>query len=123
MYKSVCIDLLELSFLLNLVILSSTLLYLQVDSDSDASLCRYTSASITVSIVQYIGIMAYHAVLQMNKFNFFKSTTNSIYSKWQSLRHPVGKRAQENRPAVNPVVNMPTTSTLELREALLASET
>lgn len=72
-YKSSLSNLLEISFLLNLIVLSATLHYLKGNSSRDHILCECTSISISVSVVVFIGILSYHAYLQMNKIKIFTS--------------------------------------------------
>lgn len=117
-YKYFGTNLLELSFLLNLMVLSSTLLYLRETSSSDRVSCQCTSASISVSMIMFIGILIYHANLQLKKTRCFMSLRASFLAKWYTRLYdaiPV----EEDASLPDPVVKVPTTTTVELREELL----
>ena len=77
-YKNSFVNVLEICFLLNLVILSGTIIYLGY---SDNIICICTIASISVSMVISAGILAYHTYLQLNKTICFNSIKDSILAK------------------------------------------
>ena len=97
-YKSFLINLLELCFLLNLGILSATLYYLKGNSSSDGSICKCTSASISVSVVLFIGILIYHAYLQLNKTRCFTSIKDGFLAKWHTRPYRTIPAEEENTP-------------------------
>ena len=109
-------SLLELSFLVNLVILSITLCYLQHTSINDNSvICKSTTASISISFITFIGIVAHHAHLQIEGTKWYKSAKLVVLKKFPVQQHldiPADDSA---------VVLAPTTTFVELREVLLAS--
>ena len=69
-YKSSLMNILENCFLLNLVILSATICYLKTSSDV---ICQCTSASISLVMTTFLGILTYHVHLQLNKMRCFIS--------------------------------------------------
>ena len=77
-YNHLHLDLLELWFHLNLLVLSSTLCYLLINStNSDSVLCKCTSASFSIIFITFFGILGYHAYLQLQKTRYcvhFKHT-------------------------------------------------
>ena len=109
-------SLLELSFLVNLVILSITLCYLQRTSTSDNSvICKSVTASISISFITFIGIVSHHAHLKIEGTEWYKSAKLVILKKFPVQQHL-------NIPADDSaVVRAPTTTFVELREVLLAS--
>ena len=120
-YRSYLVNILELCFLLNLVILSATLYYLQNNSGTDDdTICKCTSASISVSMVMFLGILTYHTYLRVSKKQWFVSFKYSLLAKWRS-RHRPTDITEENAPTIL-APKQPTTSTVELRESLLDSE-
>ena len=112
-YKNSLVNVLEICFLLNLVVLSGTTYYLGVSDNT----CICTRASISVSIVIFAGVLAYHTHLQLNKIRLFKLITDTILTLWrkhyQSL--PSDYEEEDTSPA-NPPPRLPTTSVVELRE-------
>ena len=116
-YRSYLVNTLELCFLLNLVTLSATLYYLQNNSGTDDdTICKCTSASISVSMVMFLGILTYQTYLRVSKKKWFVSSKTVLLAKWRSRRHP------PDVADVAPTIlapKQPTTSTVELRETLL----
>ena len=116
-YRNFCINLLETCFLLNLLILSTTLHYLRGNDSSDHILCVCTSASISVSMLIFIGMLAYHTQLQISKTKCFTSIKVTILSKWHARRYHI--IPAEGHVPPNPVQQLPTTTTVEVRKELL----
>ena len=117
-YKNYLINILEVCFLLNLVILSTTVHYFRDDYS-----CICTSASISVSMIIFTGILAYHAYLQLNKTRCFKSIKDAILAKWRKHYRTVpADHEEENAPPANPAQRPPTRMVVELREELLTSQ-
>ena len=114
-YKNFQINILETCFLLNIAILSTTtLLLLENDgSNSGGTICKCTSASISVSVTMFIGILAYHAYLRINKTRWFTSIKDSLLPKRHRQYHMIP--AEENAAPDNPVLK-PTTTIVDLRE-------
>ena len=119
-YKHFFMNVLEVFFLLNLVILSGTVHYLRDNDSDDVFICTSATVSVSVSMIVFTGILAYHARLQMNKTRCFKSINNAILAKWRKHYHAVP--AEENVPPANPALNLPTTMVVELREELLTDQ-
>ena len=119
MYKNFRMNILEICFLLNLAILSATTwYYLTIDSsNNEGATCKFISASISVSLAMFIGILVYHAHLQINKTSCFKSFKDCLLSK-RSIRQYHIIPGEENIHPENPKPK-PTTSTIDLREELL----
>ena len=119
-YKNSFVNVLEICFLLNLVILSGTIIYLGY---SDNIICICTIASISVSMVISAGILAYHTYLQLNKTICFNSIKDSILAKWRNHYHrlPADCEEEDTLPAY-PAQRLPTRSVVELREELLSDQ-
>ena len=118
-YKKIGVNLLELSFLLNLGILSATLNYLRGNNSSDGALCKCISASISISMVTFTGIMIYHIYLKVKATKCFKPF--EVF--FLAMRHTGHKYdritpADENLPTESQQ-DFPTSTTVELREELL----
>ena len=115
-YKNSLVNVLEICFLLNLVILSGTIYYLGYNNN----ICICMSASISVSIVISAGILAYHTSLQLNKTRCFNSIKDSILAKWCKHYHALpADREEGDAPPARPPQRLPTRSVVELREELL----
>ena len=108
-YKNFGVSLLELSFLFNIALLSSTLYYLQGKGSSDQTLCKCTIASISISLITLVGIFLYHAYLQLKKTKCFPN--------WNARRGYDCISPGENTGSRNPrnlAHNFPTRTTVEL---------
>ena len=68
-YKSWCLDALQGSFTLNLIILSGAIYYVRL-SGGNLSAVWYTSVSI--ALLTFVGILAYHIFLQVRHTKFWK---------------------------------------------------
>ena len=95
-YKNFRISILETCFLLNVAILSTTTLLLLKNnsSNSGGTICKCTSASISVSLTMFIGILAYHAYLRINKTRWFTSIKDSLLPKRHTRQYHIP--AEEN---------------------------
>ena len=119
-YRSFWNNLLELSFLCNMEILSATLSYFKGTSSADNSMiCKSTSASISISFITFIGIVIYHTHLQMQRTRWYISTTQAVLSKLHIRQHSTS--STEDNLQVPQAKALPSTSLVELREELLAS--
>ena len=116
-YKNFYTNLLELSFLLNLAVLSVTLHHLRSNGSDNGIICKCTSGSIAVSMATFIGILTYHAHLKLGKTRCCKSIKATFLAKLPKVKRP-GTVAEKNPPK-----KLPTTTNVELREELLASDT
>ena len=118
-YKYSLVNILEVCFLLNLIILSGTVYYLERGAD----VCICTSASISVSMVISAGILAYHSSLQLNKTRCFNSIKDSILAKWREHYHTLpADREEGDAPPAHPAQRLPTRSVIQLREELLTDQ-
>ena len=117
-YKDFRVSVLEFCFLLNLLILSAILYYLRDDGSNTISRC--ISASVSVSMVLFIGILAYHVYLRVNRMRWFASIESVILTKWPRKKHDTVHAEDTALP--NLQHSQPTTTSVELREALLASD-
>ena len=116
-YKNSLVNIFEVCFLLNLVILSAT-----VRSNS-ANNSTYTNVSISVSFVIFTSILAFHTYLQLLKTKCFKLIKDKALAKWrQHYRALPVDNEEEDTPPANPVPRLPTTSVIELREELLTDQ-
>ena len=115
-YRNVHMNTLELSSLLNLVILSATVYYLKGKGNSADIACKCTSASVSFGAIIFIGISFYHTYLRIRKMKCYELVKQNILAKFiQCDREiPVHKEGRHNAKM------MPTTSIIELREELLA---
>ena len=120
MYQDFRINLLELSFLLNLMVLSATVYYLRGNRNNDLVLCQCTSASVAVSMATFVGILAYHAILQLNKTKCFMKFKDSVLAKQRAEQYHAFRHEEDTLPA--PAAKPPTRTFVELREDLLGSE-
>ena len=114
-YASLKIQLLELCFLSNLGAVSATLYYLK-GSDSDVALCRTLTASISISFIMFLGIIAYHACLQIRKTKCFLYIKQVFHLK--ETRHLKESQLVDSTDVTK---TPPTSTTVELREQLLES--
>ena len=110
-YKNFLVNVLEICFLLNLVVLSGTIYYLGYNNN----VCICTSTSISASMVISAGILAYHTSLQLNKIRCFNSIKDFILAKHY---HRLPADREEDAPAQR----LPTRSVVELREELLTDQ-
>ncbi len=119
-YKNFYLSILELCFLLNLLILSATVYYLQGSNGSDDIICKCTSASISVSLIMFIGILSYHTYLRVNKTRWYSLIKNkdTFLAKLQVKKHDA---VPAEETCSLDILNFPTRTSVELREALLAS--
>ena len=120
-YKNSRIEKLELSFLLNLAILAATVYYLEGRGEDS---CKCLTASLSVSLVTFAAILAYHAHLQVRTKEWYRSIRGHLLTKRQARRrHGLQEELAVETETTN--VNnkkLPTTSVLsvlQLREPLL----
>ena len=119
-YNHLHLDLLELWFHLNLLVLSSTLCYLLTNrTSSDSVICKCTSASFSIIFVTFFGILSYHAYLQLQKIRYFVRIRRVILNKLPNRRQRVARSIVLVPPGTNS--KTPTTTMVDLREELLAS--
>lgn len=119
MYNDFRINLLELAFLLNLMVLSATAYYLRGNSSNDLVLCQCTSASVAVTMAMFVGILTYHAILQLNKTKCFMDFKHFVLARRRTEQYAA--IPDENAPPTV-VPKLPTRTFVELREELLESE-
>ena len=117
-YKTFYLSVLELCFLVNLEVLSATLYYLKGKNSRHSIICSSTNASISISLLLFIGILAYHTYLQIRKRKWYATIRLVFLDKL-----PFGQcHTTEN--TVSSTTNyhsrqLPTTTMVELREELL----
>ena len=75
-YKSFYINILESCFLMNTIVLSATLHYLGNYGSDHSISCKCVSASISVSMITFAGLLLYHAKIQIT---CCKTTTLSCH--------------------------------------------
>ena len=124
-YENLYKGTLELSFLLNLAILSITLLYQESKGSSDSVLCNSITTSVSCSFVTFLGILCYHTYLQVRKRRCCASIQQVIYERWQNQTPPaaIGEEtaAHDHSSAVDKILTkkISNTKSIELRESLL----
>ena len=126
MYRNSSLDILELCFHLNLIVLSITLSYLLNDSNADRStMCKTTTWSFSVAFIFFIGILLYHCHLQLHKTRHYTAIQHWFLTKLQVIAHhrTTPARIGPATPRHRDTAMLPTTTLVELREELLASET
>ena len=109
-YKSRYVNMLELIFLLNLAILSAALSYIRGHSKNDHSLCNCTSASISASMVIFVGILMYHIYLTIKKTKLFAKI---LRKRRYHLISVVGTDESSN---IGGVQRLPTTTTVQVHQ-------
>ncbi len=122
-YENAHIQTLEVFFFLNLLILFATVYHKQGDT---RSICKCTSASISLSVISFIGILTYHTFFKIRRTQFYTSFLHVLLTKWPSRgrneKFPNRDRANSCQTAHQTLKNFPTTSHVDLREEILASE-
>jgi hypothetical protein len=122
-YKRFHLDMLELWFHVNLMVLSQTLCYhLTKVSSSDSTICKCTSASFAIIFITFFGILGYHARLQLQKTKCFMSIKRILLEKWPIRWHH--QAAIEDHVLISREAKdkTPTTTMVDLREELLTSD-
>ena len=118
-YNQVYIEILELCFLLNLGVLSTTLCYLLGKDNSENYVHKAIMVSISVSFIMFLGILAHHTYLQIKKTKYYPAFEHLLLKRrWQRQHQTV----QTDPNHLNSVVlnnKLPTTTTIELSEKLL----
>ena len=122
-YRNIYLNTLEFCFLINLQVLSATLYYLKGSSDNNSALCRTITASISISFSIFIIILAYHACLRLEKTKCYTSMKAKFFPKAQTGQHPATfVDTDADTRDIDAIVKLPTTTLVELREPLLASD-
>ncbi len=120
-YRNICINILELCFLLNLAILSVTVHFLRSSSSNSCLWC--VSISISVSIVFFAGILTYHAYLKLCKTKCFTNIKVTFLAKMWPSKQNFEESTTTNTSKSTSVIcdqTMPTTTTIiGLREELI----
>ena len=123
-YNHLQLDLLELWFHLNLLVLSSTLCYLFTNStSSDSAICKCTSASFSIILITFFGILSYHVYLQLQKTRYFAHIKQILSNKWRARCQSAARNQEHALVPPDTGSKTPTTTMVDLREELLASDT
>ena len=123
-YKNFHMNTLELCFLINLDIVSATLYYLKGKNERESVICACVTASISVSLIMFTGILSYHAYLQIRKTRYY-FFIKQAFIKLCTSKEDSAVLAEEpaagtdRRNVVH--TRKPTTTLVELRESLLES--
>lgn len=122
-YKQLIIDILDVSFLLNLGIVSATLYYLKGKGNADSMLCTSVTASLFISFLTFLGILVYHVYLQMRKREWFLSLRSAIAQSkiWHNASSEIRVVKLEKSASIVHK-KLPTSTTVELREILLSAQ-
>ena len=119
-YKNKYMNMLELSFLLNLGIVSATLIYLKGKNERASALCACVSVSVSISLVTFIGILAYHTYLQVRNKTYYLSVKQAFMKRFKNKEITCTTEESTVRNDQNLVhTKKPTTTSVELREPLL----
>ena len=121
-YKHVFTNVLEICFLINLEILSATLTFLKGSNSSSEVLCRSSNASISISFILFLLILTYHTYLQLQKRRWFVQLKEAALAKWPLRYYHRTAAEEDSHVLTDPNIALPTTTLVELREELLASE-
>ena len=120
-YKNALINILEICFLLNLLILSGTVHYLRgIGAHNTLDICTCTNASISMSLVMFAGILTYHTYLQLNKTRCFRSIKGHVLTNRRRKNDQL--QADREEKDIPPIQSLPTTMVVELREELLSDQ-
>ncbi len=130
-YKNFLLNILELAFLLNLICLSVTVLYLKNNNIMNSDICTFTSVSISVSLAMFTGILSYHAYLQLNKTRCFISIKRELAKRNLTRLYRRVPDDDDYYPPPPPppplqkvgVQRLPTTTTVGLHEEELQEAT
>lgn len=125
-YKHLHLDMLELWFHLNLMVLSLTLCYLLTNRTSSESIvCKCTNASFGIIFITFSGILCFHAYLQLQKTRCFTPVKRILLAKWP-IREMHGAPIEDHMLVTTDTNSSkrktPTTTMVDLREELLASD-
>ena len=113
-YKKWYLNALESSFILNLVLLSATTLYVKLTGGNQAAVF-YTSVSITFAI--FIGIIIYHVSLRVMDTRAWRNLVRKIHNRRQPCEIPM----EEVPPAPRPPPTVSVVDLAALREPLLST--
>ena len=124
-YKHLFVNLLELCFLINLGILSAILLYVKDSSPTGGDvMCKATSASISISLLVFLGILAHHGYLRVSTTRHYLALKLACLKKMHqmALKFRLAKDSAEFPKDARKECHVgPTSTFVELREELLAS--
>ena len=110
-------DILESSFILNLCILSVATFYIMEEESGNQYILL--GISVGIAFVTFVGILIFHLYLQLEGTNVAKKTMIYFISIHQLLNRIVTK-GHPRRDTENVIA--PTTTTIQLHEALPESE-
>ena len=80
-YRAPWMNILEISFLCNLEVLLVTVCYIKGSTIDDSVICTIRNASVTISLITFIGIVAYHAYLLMHRTRWYLSCKQAVSTK------------------------------------------
>ena len=118
-YKNYLMGIVELASFLNLAVMSATVLLLEGNSSENGTLCVCTGVSISLCIAIFIGVLIFHTFLQVQKTRLYPFLKRILCTILPTGR--VYKAIHDSSFADSSLKNVPTTSSVELREELLAS--
>ena len=123
-YRRFYLNLLELFFLANLGALSATVYYAYLQNSPESTVCKILSASITLSLLAFFGILAYHAYLQVKRKKLHLLMKSHFLHKWLLFQERSHDAKKNSLPLEVSGANAPTTSVVELslRETLLEDQ-
>jgi hypothetical protein len=119
-YKKFPISVLEISFVLNLGVLSCTITYLIARANESNILCKAVTSSICISLLTFICILGYHTHLRIKNWPCYVSIGHKILAVWHWRRSYVVIREESETIEYGP--KPPTTTLVQLQEPLLDDE-
>ncbi len=77
-FRNIAVELLDMSFILNFVILALATSHIIDDSHNEDRQKQAVSAMISVAFVVFLGIIAYHMLIQLRKIEKFRKATDDL---------------------------------------------
>ena len=117
-YRKTYLEVLEMAFLVNLVITSAVMYYLQGKGNQFETQCKTVTSSLSISFVVFLGILSYHCYLQLAKTRCYEMIRGKFLARANLVK------SECLLVLVNTSVmssKSPTTTTVGLRETLLDS--
>ena len=113
-FQSSLANIFENLFLLNLVLLTATVNYLQ-GTDQPSAICKCFTASISLAFATFCVIIVFHVCYKVKAYNTLQKIFNNKINAIRKVKATVKRLPPE------PKENTATTTFVELREALLES--
>ena len=120
LYEKLYVNLLEISFIFNMCILSTMTQYLMA-SENQTGQVVVTHLCVGVAFLEFLGIMAFHLYLRVKDAAILRSFLKRAIAY---LKRVVGKLKAKKGPfpmskTQKPAIQIPTQTFVDLRESLL----